>query len=315
MAAAMAAGAVVVVVACARTPEPSPSASSSSSASSSPQAASAPASASAARPTRDLTDVETLCAGAYMGDAPILEQRCSKKDYQTAIALERAAAHLCVNDMNTLIGGGRAKLDSTKTDACIDAVRDAASKAAPGTQGTGVFTIAPCDVAVTGTVAEGAACRFPPECAAGLTCVGYQVGIEGACKKPAKVGGDCSPQRYGGVFDERALALHHVPCASGAYCDGHKCVLRAKDGAACTSSDVCADGHACVMGKCAAAPSAQGGACASNKDCGQGLFCDGATCAAQKAAGEACKADQCKGVCDVPAGKTDGTCVASCGSG
>ncbi len=196
-------------------------------------------------------------------------------------------------------------------------MKTAAETAIPGATET-FFTIAPCDRVVTGTVKEGGACRWPPECGDGLTCVGYAVGVDGACKKPAKVDGACTTQVFGGVFNETALSLHHPSCAKGAYCDGKACVARAADGATCTASKTCGEGHACVMGKCAKARAAIGEDCAIGDDCAVGLTCDSAKCIEKKSAGASCTKDQCKGWCDIPEkppGQTSGTCVASCGSG
>ena len=42
----------------------------------------------------------------------------------------------------------------------------------------------PCDRVLLGLQAEGQPCRFSIECKDGLACVGYEIGVDGTCKKP-----------------------------------------------------------------------------------------------------------------------------------
>jgi hypothetical protein len=311
------------VVACSRAPEPSPSSTSSSFApvaSPSPPDASPPPDASVAvvdAGASPPSDVEAFCTGAYLADSEMLKQKCSDQDFASAVGLERSAAKFCAKDLTTLLGFGRSKLDAATGKACIAAVKTAAETAVPGANDT-FFTVAPCDRVITGSVKEGGACRFSPECGDGLTCVGYAVGVDGTCKKPAKVGGACTPQVFGGVLNETALSMHHASCVAGAYCDGKTCVARAADGGACVSSKTCGVGRSCVMGHCAKSRGAVDAVCAKGDDCALGLMCDGGKCAAKKSAGASCTKDQCKGWCaipDKPPGQTTGTCTSSCGSG
>jgi hypothetical protein len=313
----------VGVVACSRAPEPSQTTSTSSFAPVSSQSpveagtvldTSAAAVDAAAPPP---SDAEAFCTGAFLADAEMLKSKCSDKDYGSSIGLERSAAKFCTKDVSTLLGFGRAKLDSVTGKACIDAIKTAAATAVSGANDT-FFTFPPCDHVFVGSVKEGGACRWPPECNDGLTCVGYAVGVDGTCKKPAKVGGACTTQAFGGVLNETALSMHHASCIAGSYCDGKTCVARAADGGACVSTKTCAVGHSCVMGKCAKARAVAGAACAKNDDCALGLMCDSATCVEKKSAGASCTKDQCKGWCDIPTtppGQKTGTCTSSCGSG
>jgi hypothetical protein len=310
------------VVACSRAPEPSQTSTTSSFApvsSHAPDDASAApvASAAAADAGATSSEAEAFCTGAFLADAELLKEKCSDLEYGNSIGIERSAAKFCAKDVTTLLGFGRTTLDATTGKACIEAIKKAAATAVPGANDT-FFTFPPCDRVFVGSVKEGGACRWAPECADGLTCVGYAVGVDGVCKKAAKVGGACTPQVFGGVLNETALSIHHASCVAGAYCDGKTCVARGADGAACVSSKTCSQGHACVMGKCAKARAAVGAACAKGDDCALGLMCDNGTCAEKKSAGASCTKDQCKGRCDIPAvppGQKEGTCTSSCGSG
>jgi hypothetical protein len=313
----------VGAVACSRAPEPSQTSTTSSfapvsspsrlDASLAPDASVAVVDSGAA-PT---SDVEAFCTGAYMADAELLKTKCSDKDYASSLGLERSAAKFCAKDVSTLLGFGRAKLDTTIGKACIEAVKTAAATAVSGANDT-FFTFTPCDRVITGSVKDGGACRWPPECGDGLTCVGYGVGVDGTCKKAAKVGGACTTQAFGGVFNETALSMHHASCVASAYCDGKTCVARAADGGACVSSKTCGAGRSCVMAKCAKSRAPVGAACAKASDCALGLMCDSSVCVEKKSAGASCAKDQCKGWCDIPdkpPGQTVGTCTSSCGSG
>ncbi len=311
----------VGVVACSRAPEPSQTSTTSSFAPvSSPIEAGAASVASvtvvdagAAPPS----DVEAFCTGAYLADSEMLKTKCSDKDYKSSISLEQSAAKFCAKDVTMLLGFGRAKLDSGVGKTCIEAIKTASATAVPGANDT-FFTFPPCDHVFTGSVKEGGACRWPPECSDGLSCVGYAVGVDGTCKKPAKAGGACTTQAFGGVLNETAMSMHHASCVAGAYCDGKTSDARAADGAACVSTKTCVAGRSCVMGKCAKSRAAVGAACAKGDDCALGLMCDGGTCTEKKSAGASCSKDQCKGWCDIPEkppGQKTGTCTSSCGSG
>jgi hypothetical protein len=232
--------------------------------------------------------------------------------------LARAAAKLCTRDLATLLGAGHATFDAAAAKKCVATIKTVPEK--KPMEGETFFSRTPCDRVVLGTRGEGEACRWPPECKDGLACDGYKVGTDGTCKKLAPVGGKCSTQAYGGIFNELALAVHHGPCAKGAYCQAGTCVARGAAGVPCARSSQCADGLVCTMSKCAAALATAGGACSRTADCAEGLYCDTASskCAAKKSAGEACASDECKGYCDVPPKEPKGTagkCVSSCGSG
>jgi hypothetical protein len=313
----------VGVVACSRAPEPSQTTTTSSfapAASPSPVDAAPPPSASAAAVDAGgapMSDAEAFCTGVYMADSEMLQSKCSDKDYASSTALERSAAKFCTKDVTTLLGLGRAKLDSATGKACIAAVKAASATAVSGANDT-FFTFPPCDHVLTGSAKDGGACRWPPECGDGLTCVGYGIGVDGVCKKPAKVGGACTVQAFGGVLNETALSVHHASCVAGAYCDGKTCVARAADGGTCVSTKTCGAGHSCVMGKCAKERAPAGDPCAKGDDCALGFMCDSGKCAEKKSAGASCTKDQCKGWCAIPekpAGQTVGTCTSSCGSG
>jgi len=302
------------------------------SASASASASAAPsASVAAEGPAADAGDADggraaerAFCRDAFGADQARMKEKCAAADFSLTQTVARAAGNLCVSDLNVGLGRGRARFDADAAHACV-AMLEQKQLASAG-EGDTIFMHAPCDKVVVGAQAEGAACRFSIECKDGLACVGYKVGVDGACKKPPKAGEACTPQPFGTIITEAAAALHHPACAPSAWCDGTSCQPRAGAGKACGSSAACPPGSSCVNGKCGARGAA-GAACSASTDCVFGLYCDGAAgatkgkCAAKRPEGQDCASlDACKGRCDIPKGPDGkpapvGKCAAVCGSG
>ncbi len=287
-------------------------------------AASSSGAASGASPSEGgRSDLREFCFDAFGADIERLKGVCSAEDLSFTQGMERGAAKLCSTDVAAALSRGRATFDPDAARSCVEMLR---SKAMVQSSETDTFFAhSPCDRVLLGTQAEGAACRFSVECREGLACVGYRSGVDGVCKKPPGAGEACSEQAYGTILNASAVALHHPPCARGAWCDRTTCRPRTPAGKTCTRSDACDEGLVCTVGKCAvAAP--KGGACSTSQDCSFGLWCDrrgGASagkCASKREAGQPCTSnDDCKGRCDIPkadAGSSGpGRCVPVCGSG
>ncbi len=58
------------------------------------------------------SDLEAFCNAAFMADGDMLKAKCTDKDYQSSLGLERSAARFCATHLTTLFGFGRTKLDS-----------------------------------------------------------------------------------------------------------------------------------------------------------------------------------------------------------
>lgn len=295
---------------------------------SAPSASASASSSVSAAPGEDAGNpiLSAFCEGAFAADVDRQRQKCSEKDMAVAASMARSASRLCANNLSLAIARSRATFDDAKAQACVAMLKE--KQLAQSSETDTLFQHPPCDRLLVGLQPEGQACRFSIECKEGLSCVGYQVGIDGVCKKPPAVGQACTPQLYGTVYNDAAAQPHHPPCAAGAYCDGKTCQAKVAAGKGCSKSDACSGGLSCVEGKCGArAP--VGASCAGPADCTFGLWCDRTaaggggtgTCAARHLEGEACTApEQCKGRCEVPRGRDNkptgpGKCVATCGSG
>jgi hypothetical protein len=270
------------------------------------------------------SDARAFCDDAFGADAERLREKCSAADLGVSQAVARAAANLCSGDLASALSQRRATFDVDAGRQCVEMLR---SKAMPQSREDDTFFLyPPCDRVLVGTQAEGGACRFSVECADGLACVGYRPGVDGACKRPPRTGEACSVQAFATFLNAPAAALHHPPCARGAWCDGAVCQARAAAGKGCKANDGCAEGLACTRGKCGRRGEA-GATCTSSADCSFSLWCDrtgdggAGKCAEKRAEGHPCNAaDACRGRCDVPnlsdaGGVTSGVCASVCGSG
>jgi hypothetical protein len=293
----------------------------------------ADASAAAANPPVDAGDADSglrgelndFCHTAFTADQDRMREKCSPSDLALSGRLGRAAGDLCAHDMVIALGRKRADFDAEAGKKCVEMLRE--KQLAQTSETDSLFQHFPCDRVLLGMQGEGQPCLFSVECKDGLACVGYQIGVDGTCRKPPPARQACTLQPYGSILTEAASTLHHPACAPGAYCDGTTCQPRVPAGKACSKSTMCAAGLSCVMGKCGQRPAA-GAACAATTDCAFGLWCDrggdggAGKCAPKRTDGQECFAQEaCKGKCDLPPKKDDnhppppGKCVAVCGSG
>lgn len=312
---------LLLFVACKAPEEPATSDASFVPTKSSATASGSAAPSASAEPPKDAPGkypaIDAFCASSYGADLDLARTRCDADEMKTQEAVAKMAARLCRHDFELLQDRKAWTFDEKLGDACVAAIKKSLQPDVKLHEGETFFLRAPCDKLAIGTKGEGEACLFPPECKDGLACDGYKVGVEGKCKKPAKVGEACSAQAYGSVFSELVTSTHHASCAKGAFCnDSGKCAARGKAGDVCEQHKACGDGLWCIAGKCSkTAFAASGAACTKTNDCAFGLFCEGTKCTPKRPAGEPCTDDQCKGWCDVPPKKKEGICKASCGSG
>lgn len=266
--------------------------------------------------------LHAFCSGAFSADEERMRGMCSTADFTLTQSMGRAAAGVCANDLAIALGRLRADFDADVGRKCIEMLHQ--KQLAQTSETDTLYQHAPCDRVLFGLQPEGQPCRFSVECKDGLACVGYKVGVDGACKKPPAAKEACTLQPYGSLVNVAASALHHPACAASAFCDGTTCQPRVQPGNACSKSEACASGLSCVMGKCGLRPGT-GAVCMAPGDCAFGLWCDRSgeggpgKCTARRAEGQDCMSPAaCKGRCDLPTkpdGHTAGKCLAICGSG
>lgn len=121
---------------------------------------------------------------------------------------------------------------------------------------------ASCELA-PGAVADGGACGFDAQCAAGFCHKEFHSSTCGVCRPPA-AGDDCNE--------------HLTSCGPGLVCIGGTCVAYGGPGADCTGLAVCEPSLVCSAGTCAA-PQGAGQPCLGSygdDDCDRlhGLACD-----------------------------------------
>jgi hypothetical protein len=269
-------------------------------------------------PTRD------FCNDAFTADADRMREKCSPADMNVSQSMARAAANLCTSDLHTALARSRAVFDAEAAGKCVEMLKQ--KQLTQSTETDTLFQHFPCDRVLLGLEVEGQPCRFSIECKDGLACVGYEIGVDGTCKKPPAVHEACTLQPYGSILNEVASAQHHPACGPGSFCDGTTCQARVPAGKPCGKSAACAVGLSCVDGKCGLRAGV-GAPCVTATDCAFSLWCDRAgdagagKCAAKRPDGQDCAAaDACKGKCDFPKSTpghpaTQGKCLSVCGSG
>jgi hypothetical protein len=144
--------------------------------------------------------------------------------------------------------------------------------------------------------ADGAACVQPSDCASGY-CAFDSISSTEACAP---------------TLDNDAMCVEAEQCKSG-NCTNGTCLAVAA-GTTCATDADCAVTHNlfCADGACALAPFALGTSCSAQNQCDSG-YCALGKCAKKAAVGEDCDATTLcdeSSYCDVPAGKTSGTCSA-----
>jgi hypothetical protein len=203
----------------------------------------------------------------------------------------------------------------------------------------------PCAFELEGTLAAGASCSEPSQCASGNCGLLSEGNLStcGTCGTPGAAGaactsdldcgpffscsftsattGACSPNTYGSAGASCNFAA--AQCAAGFACDSTtlKCAPAGAAGASCTVDPECAYPLVCVgaasdgTGKCAS-PGDVGATCDTDSQCKVGLGCDPASrvCAAVTwaGAGQPCGPEaRCQvGVCPEGAGAVCPTIVA-----
>lgn len=169
----------------------------------------------------------------------------------------------------------------------------------------------PSACAVTGTLAQGAACGSDVQCQSGF------------CRHPfANLCGTCATRAGAGQAgtDGGVACLTDSDCQATLLCAGGTCVAPGAAGSACSLQQPCDHTLACVSGKCAT-PVPVGGACTALTDCdgANGAICNlmTKTCIAigKGASGQPCDAvnggwTECTagGACDNVAKNGEGTC-------
>ena len=279
----------------------------------------------AGAPDGGRAEVRSFCGDIYAADNSHLAQKCLAKDVSVAQGMARAASNLCTDDVNAAIARDRTSFDADAAKHCIELLQG--TDPPRGSNADTIFAHYPCDRVLVGIQDAGEGCRFSVECKDGLACVGYQIGVDGTCKKPPKVGEPCTVQRFGTILNVQAAELHHPACAPAGSCDGKTCVARIAAGQPCVGDTSCVAGLSCVMARCQK-PSATGGPCYLSADCTYGSFCNrspnapSGKCEPARPGGAECPvADACRGRCDMPSRGADagsgapGKCIDVCGSG
>ena len=136
--------------------------------------------------------------------------------------------------------------------------------------------------AVTGSLADGAACNSASQCKSGF-CNQSASGADGGAAPSGC--GVCAPS----VAVGQSCATG--TCTVGAECVGGTCIATGSVavGGACNSAVDCQTGLTCSAQKCAAL-SASGGACSTSAGCQTGLVCDKNVCGTPIAIGGDCSA-------------------------
>lgn len=168
---------------------------------------------------------------------------------------------------------------------CVEQLQPscAAELAAPGTATTeqtmnacakalmlqscaGFLTAPPAACLTPGTLANGAACEFPTQCASTYCAAS---GFCGTCQPRVAAGAQCVP-----VADPR-----YVACESGLVCEysgsSSKCSTPLQAGATCDSSFMhqCTPPLTCLQGLCSPALAIDAGPCNLDSDCAGGAYC------------------------------------------
>lgn len=283
------------------------------------------------------------CNGTIGAFATAFGKCCSAADQQTqqykgSTGLLTFGLNWCTPRLESGLTKGRLAWDAASAQSCYAAYKQAVDALACGPISpaaipptTALAVEAACAKVFSGLVVEGGACLGDQECKSGLTCVGWNQGGDGTCKRPPAIGETCGEAaNEAGVIDTN-LALgfgDHPNCATGAYCRTgfRKCYAQAQPGGACGSDRECPAPQHCRLGACSDAPVADvGGGCKSASDCKKPLYCDqpsfgaAGTCQPGKVAGDACGYagavyTPCQGRCELFEGGTAGVCKAYCGS-
>jgi hypothetical protein len=190
----------------------------------------------------------------------------------------------CVRMLSAAMHFDAVRVDPAKIDACLQGID--ATYAGCDWVGPNAPQPPPAceDALVTGKLAQGSRCRSSLECAAGLRCHGVGPTQSGTCGEPKDDGVSC-----GGTVDSLAVYTRqnhfdavHPECKG--WCDRRKCEAPVPKGTPCSPQTKCAEGLACVQGKCdlprdvpAATRKPAGQVCKADAECVGGCL-QGGTC-------------------------------------
>jgi hypothetical protein len=159
---------------------------------------------------------------------------------------------------------------------------------------------------MTGTLADGAPCKFGTQCQSGF------------CQTGGQFCGHCSPKRQAGEHCDDSF-----DCSGTLVCSaGHRCAAILGEGSPCTTNDVCKAGLSCTGGTCvklkslgeSCDPSVNN--CSLSEDVSCDYFDGGPVCGPARYAqtGETCLGAD-RATCTGAATCHLGTCVGPAGDG
>ena len=193
-------------------------------------------------------------------------------------------------DIDYAVSSGHTAFHSESAASCLDAI---ASMSCSRTKAGQVDIDGQCGPVFQGTIADGEACVTKTECASG-SCSADPCPTDGTCCPNRCTASSAPPQPLGSAGDWN--------CVAGAYCDRSSvpgtCRPLLAIGQACTPSDYCAAGLACV-------PLTGARTCTAYVPNGQVCSASGAMCDDPQST-----CDPVSGTC-IPLGKPGAACLDS----
>jgi hypothetical protein len=169
-----------------------------------------------------------------------------------------------------------------------------------------------CRRLVHGRVNAGSSCRSSLECVDGLVCWGATPAVAGICAPPGATGASCGRTDDPLATDLRAHGDERHPECAG-FCRQGRCAARVATGSTCATSDQCAAGAHCAAGHCLDGPGPAVGDDCTASACADGLACIGGRCAAPRPAGESCsRPSDCAATCLPPGPDAKRVCGMQC---
>jgi hypothetical protein len=208
----------------------------------------------------DLAERELSAQCSALARCGAVSSEASCKD------LLRPALAANLSELSAGVASGTVSYDGDKASQCLDWLL-----AQPCDQSVAAVRVVPasCGETIKGSLAEGAACAIPAQCASG------------SCRSPVNCTDSCCPGACAAARPTPAAVGESCtarPCVTGTTCSGstHTCVALFAEGAACDYSDQCAYGTFCTgtsAQTCTKVP-AEGAPCASGRCGATGLVCD-----------------------------------------
>jgi hypothetical protein len=257
-----------------------------------------PRTADAVRPVYEATGSVDVRAARLCNALHALpeEHRAACCGAQPGVELARP----CATALSAAFNSQALAVEPARLEACTAALESAYQ----GCDWVGVFgppVPRECKGLFTGRRQAGESCRSSLECEGTLLCEGLGPTDVGRCASPPARGANCNLAVDAlATYTKQDAERLHPPCQG--ICTRHRCEAAVADGAACSTSQVCAPGHHCADGHCAQGPAAAGERCWGG-DCATGLRCMKGTCRAPLPEGTACINDfECLGGCTGAAG-------------